>query len=264
MMNCGDCIFKIMDDGPPMSGGPFGGGQIGCKANRVQKFIDKGAASLNLPKQCYELKQFCNMHRQELWLEEFGPVIMHGANLLEEAAKLARKEVTSTFGIALFDNHTVDMQTFEKSIDNIVSSARDYGLDKVKIVVAFQQNRPVSQTLHMINEYSNQDVYIMGTTVFDPIWNVSQELEKEIFQKIVNQQYFIKLKVGEVVPDNLFSKIDKIVNDDLKQVSIFESESAIACHVGIVREAYLEFQSYDKMVDHLLKISRDGANYCKI
>lgn len=250
-MDCQHCIFKIMDAGPPMSGGPYGGCQIGCVAGRL-----KDASPDMLKGKYYELDSFCNMHRQEAWKEKNS----HALDLV----KIARTEIASTFGIVLFDVAGADMSEFKRSIDHVVTSARQYEIDRVRIVVAFQQIRPVSQTLHLINEYSNQGVNIVGTTVFDPTWNISRELEKEMFQKVISQQYFIKLKVGDIVPENLFKEIDTIVNDELKKVVIFESGDVIATHRGLVRDAYLEFNDYDKMIEHLLNISRDGANYCQI
>ena len=236
-----------MDEGPPMSGGPWGGCQVGCEANRLQKLIDKGRAS-RTPDQCsYELTQFCNMHRTEEWRDLKEPPYIENA----------REEITLSFGVIIEDDPNKPFSDLEKTVMSL--RKLDYDKENIKIVISTDNNRDVAQLVGLV--HSAQE-YIKDVEFIAHLHEIKPLKDKECFQKVVNYNFFVRVEAGAEVSTHEFANIESVINDDLKQVSMFKNKGGITyCPSSVVRSLYLNYNDYELMISDLENISKEQEMY---
>lgn len=242
-MDCDKCVFNIRDDGPPMSGGPFGGGQVGCKADRLQKFIDKGKATREGGASSYELTQFCNMYRTDEWEGDLDKAI---------------SETKPMFGV-IINSSDSNIDLVKKSLDSIKSV--NYVKNYVKVVISMPHlGKQINELMHMVNEMVKLDFhceFVLHLTD-DPAIT-----EKSAFQKIYSAGYFVYMEAGEELDPDFFNYVDKSVNEKLDMVCMFEDGGISICHQGVVNSIYLECKGYKDMLNRLRDESKQKGVYDK-
>jgi hypothetical protein len=71
--------------------------------------------------------------------------------------------------------------------------------------------------------------------------------------KLINAAYLVKLDVWKVktLDKDLFSKIDKITNDEMEPIVILKEDGFYVALKNLVNKFYLDFNDYDKTIDFL-------------
>lgn len=247
-MDCSECLFKEV---VPTSGGPLGGPQVGCHANRVHRFSELGQAEY--ADGYYELKRFCNMYRSTDWFED-------KEMLLEEKLELAIEQSQPTFGVCIYDSLDHSIQDVQVTIDSIVNS--DYNHDKIGVLLSTSlQMKPedIVQITHKTQETIKQ-----FATITHLYTGNDQMRDTEVFQKLVGATHFVKLTPSQKVPKNYFKNINESMNVNLDRISYYEQDNVVAIPSKVVRETYLDHNDYDAMVAFVEKISKQQGAYKKL
>ena len=105
-MNCDKCVFNIKF-----------GFQTGCKADRIQKFIDKGKATRKTGASSYELTQFCNMYRED-----------------DTPLSVAKEQADVTIGVVVLDDPSKDIEELIKTVESLETAITRYKKNKVSLV----------------------------------------------------------------------------------------------------------------------------------
>jgi hypothetical protein len=215
------------------------GGQVGCKADRLQKFIDRGKATKEAGTTSYELTQFCNLYRsQQVDLDQ------------------ARKDVMPLFGVVVNHHLSRSQIDIEKSVNALLEL--DYPPEKVKIILSC----PTSQDFELMMHYTNilkqkyRAVELILHLVYDQFTK-----DRECFSKLLQATYFVKFDSGFEIDPNIFSKVDNVLNVDLKQTCMFQSPGISIVLKSVVQEKYYESCDYDKTIDLIRKIAMEQNKY---
>jgi len=243
-MDCSKCVFNIMDDGPPMSGGPFGGGQVGCKVGRLQKFIDKGKAKRRgIVSTSYELTQFCNMYREE-----------------ECDADKQRYNVMPLFGIVVSitpEDTLEELTEFCRHLESL-----EYPKEKLKIVLSVPSGLKYAEgVLHLFNMLK---VNFIAAELVLHLHNEGNVKDNETFKKLLEATYFVKVGVKDRFNLDVFQVIDDLLNDELKQLCFVENNSICIVLRSVIQQIYYNYESYEKAVEGLKTISMEQNKYEKI
>lgn len=241
-MDCGDCVFNITDDGPPMSGGPYGGRQIGCEANRLQKFIDKGKAEMRIGETTYELTQFCNMYRDT-----------------DIDFETAKDQVMPLFGVVVNMGKTKKIEDLSATVDSLLEM--DYPPKKVKIVISTVSTQSVEAVMNQVHRL--QEKYLASEAVFH-LHDITPHRETECFKKLLQSTYFVRMISGSTLDSSVFKFIDKDINDDLNMTCMYESDRVTIVNKKVIRDLYLKFNDYGKTVDHIRALCLDKGLYKKL
>lgn len=246
-MDCKDCIFAEYGQVKrPM----MPDGQIGCACDRLDTFLDNNEAYLAAGGSYYELTKFCNMYRNEEWHSEH--------NYGDEVA-IAREEVMPLFGIAVWDTPTGTMSDLEKTTMSLTQV--EYPREKMKVVLSTFNARGVHDVVHLVNRLQGD---IRNSSAIFHLVDDRRNKDTEVFKKLVEATFFVHIKSGSVLPEDLFELIDKSMNEDLERVCMWEGEGFTVIHKKVVTGLYLQFDDYDKMVDHIREIAKEQNVYQKV
>ena len=233
-MDCSNCIFC---ESIPASGGP----QSGCSANRIETLKKRG--KVEYVDGYYHLTQFCNMHRTENWNKD----------TVEEA----RQEVMLSFGVVIKDDVSMDTSDLERCVMSFCDA--EYSKDKIKIVISTTPERDVARLVNIIHKAQES---IANVEFVSHLHDISSLKEKECFQKIVNYNMFGHTTPKSICKPDDLSKIDSIINDELKQISMFKTSSGISYAPSkTVRSLYLNYNDYEMMTSDLERISKEQRMY---
>lgn len=226
--NCEKCSFAIFKNDS----------QIGCKAGRLEKFHDlkKSVEHSENDKKWFILKRFCNMYREK-----------------EKSVQEARNEVKLSFGIMIYDNFESDSL---ESLDSI--KELDYDKDKLKIIFITNSQKDISHKASIIQGLINDG--------FDAqlILNFEESLfERTAFIKCIGLNYVLKLNTDQKISNDFISKIDKSLNDDLETVLMFECQNVACFPFWFVNQEYLNYNSFDNMIDGLREKTTNANMYKK-
>jgi hypothetical protein len=223
--------------------------QEGCECGRVKVLEGRGEAYKTGAKPYYELTKFCNMYRTEEWQEKQD----------ELALEAARQEVMPLFGIAVYDQIDKKINDLQRTVDSIL--ATNYQRNKIKVILSTFQDRGVSAVANIINNLQLEVKH--SSAVFQLLGN-DYIKDTEAFKKLAQATYLVKVKSGEEIPPDIFTEIDRSMNDDLERIVMFEGDGFSIISKKVVTDLYLEHMDYDKMVNHIRKISQEQNVYKKI
>ena len=260
IMNCSKCCFAQCT--PPSSGGPFGIWQEGCKANRLEKFLERGEASIPQKpvfdfeenNQYYELTRFCNMNRDYNWYKS-----KEGSS--DEILAIAKKESDVNFGILI----DIDKQS-EQELKNTINSIKeiDYASDKITCVISvLEKNLHTQIYANLVEELKSEGVNCKLVIHF-----TKQQLiiDTDSITPIMDARsaYVCKVVAGALFDSNVCSKVNACINKDLEQVTVFDSSGSILINRNVINGLYMEYQDYNLMVNGVLSLSKEQNNYKKI
>ena len=231
-MDCSKCVFKIEE----------GDIQTGCLADSLETLIDLGKANLPTEKTAYELTQFCNLYREE-------------PTDLDQA----KRNVKPLFGVVVNHDLSRSKIDIEKSVNALLEL--DYPEEKVKIILSC----PTSQDFELMMHYTN--ILKKKYRAVELILHLIDEQftkDRECFSKLLQATYFVKFDSGFEIDPNAFSKVDDILNVDLKQVCMFGSPGISIVLRNIVQEKYYEGGNYDKTIDLIKQVAMEQNKYEEI
>lgn len=230
-MDCNNCVFKVTDDGV----------QVGCKAERLQTFIDNKAAEKK--DNYYELTQFCNLYRNnECVLEE------------------ERAKIMPLFGIVIYHKDQT-MQDLEKTVESIMDL--DYPSEKIKVVISVDKvpKSHIDPYLNITNTLKKR------FRAVELVINFSEDQaikDTECFKRLAQASYFVKINSGLTFDRQVFRSIDERINKDMKKIIMFESSSATIILKGAMNSQYVHFYNYDLATEHLRELSIKQGCYEKV
>ena len=268
-MDCSKCIFAITT--PPMSGGPFGSWQCGCRVDRLETLKRRGEAHLPEPTlegeayNFYKLDRFCNMYRTSKWKREQG---------IKNTEKSAKEESTCSFGIVV-DISSQSEEEIKKTTRSI--SEVCYKKEKIIVVLSARNSQKtqilVSKTHDLLEDGIDCQLVLHNDpdSVDDPLLKeralleAGKQRDRDSFMKPMQnrQSFLLKIRGGQTLDEDFFNFIDREVNELLVKSVFFEDPkngiSALA--FGVVNAAYLDFLDYDLMSKELKNLSVDQNSY---
>lgn len=193
--SCKDCLFAIYN----------GNTQIGCEANRIEKFKNHVIEAYDDEKEFYVLNRLCNLYRFKSW------------NNGEKDLEKARSESSVVFDII------IDCDNIDDSMrDDLIDIIKKIGYNKHKITLlrAYNTDRDITAKLMYILHYFPNINISMYFEKQETIYSI---LSKSIglFHVIVNETNYTNLDV-------FMSKINSYINEDLKQSVLYKSDDKIA------------------------------------
>lgn len=232
-MNCSKCVFKVEDEGV----------QTGCGVGRLQKLIDKGRADMPVGETAYELKQFCNMYREG-----------------ENDADKQRYNVMPLFGIVVSiapDNTIEELTEFCSHLNSL-----KYPKEKLKIILSVPSGLKYAEgVLHLFNILK---VNFIAAELVLHLHNEGNVKDNETFKKLLEATYFVKVGVKDRFNLDVFQLVDKMLNDELKQLCFIENNSIHIVLKSVIQQIYYNYESYEKAVEGLKTISMEQDKYEKI
>lgn len=229
-ISCEGCVFSINSEGV----------QTGCLANRLRKFMERGARKYYGEKS-YRVPKLCNMYRDSKWRSGEDQT-------LDSLLGKAKYEAQPMFGIALRDDPQKPFSELEKSVESILKM--DYDRDKIKTVISSFPGRGLSAVSHLVNLM--QEAGHKNSSCIFHIMHQSKTKDTEIFKRLVQGHYFVNVQVGTLLDPGLFNLIDDSLNNKLESIYLFEGDGFSVAPKSIVTKMYLDFNNYDKMINHLM------------
>lgn len=232
-MDCSQCKFRIIDNNK----------QVGCQAERIDKFIDNGTAVLNSEHGCYELKQFCNMY------------VSDDNDLIDR--EFIRNKIKPLFGIVihLTSNDTAEQAT--KACEHIKSL--NYPQEKVKVVISAPKG--LKYAMHLVNLAQMLRTRYGAAELVLHLHDEKKARDNETFSKLVQATYFVKMGVHDRLDLDIFEKIDHLINSEMKQVCFIENNSVNIVLKSSIQYMYYNYGCYDETVEGLKTISVEQDKY---
>ena len=244
-MDCSECIFieRIAS-----SGGPLGGPQCGCHADRIKHLAKKDKSEYK--NGVYHLDRFCNMYRQEDWKSK--------DETLQESLQRAKDEIEIIFGVLIEDDPSKPMEDIEQAVKSVIQS--DYPKDKILLLISTGEYRNISEMVHLVNVTQEE---IEGTELIIHKYSGMQQMrEKECFEKLFLSHYFVKMLPHSRVSQNFFSSINNSLNTEMEKITMYENDCGVkAINKSIARSLYLEYGNYDKMCFAVKELSSKEGMY---
>jgi len=249
--SCRGCTFAEYTDHPntirDISGGLLPQIQTGCRANRLDLFRDRHEAWTTV-EPYYSLSKFCNMYRGTDWVELNG-----------DDPNKARKEVMPLFGIGIYDHPERTLEDLQKTVDSLANM--DYPKEKTKVVISTFSSRGPSEVAHIVNKLQ-EDIYT-SCAIFHLV-DMKSLRDKEIFGKLIEASYFVRIEAGKALPPDIFNIIDSSQNDEVNSVVMYEGDGFSIIHKSAVNNLYLKFLDYDKLVDHTRGLAQEQNVYKRL
>lgn len=224
-MDCSKCIFSVDEDG----------NQVGCQADRIEKFIAKGKAEKPEGESHYHLHQFCNMYRTE----QVG----------DDSLANAKKQTDVTVGVVVMDDPSLPSESLYKTVESICEAIKAYKDNKVAVVFSVGVNWKGDQVVQLVNEYQAKGIRCQAVVhryLFDP-----KVRETEAFQKIASVGWMGIVKSGDTIKRNTFVNINKMINENLEQIVCFKSNKSLFLFSNLVRSQYLNYKSFEDMANDI-------------
>lgn len=225
--------------------------QVGCECDRLDTFEERGEAYQTLGSPYYQLTKFCNMYRTEDWVDD---------DKRGREVSAAREEVMPLFGIAVWDHQDATFDDLDKTVMSMANMV--YPTKKMKMMVSTFQSRGVGAVADLINRV--QAMEFINTVATFHLHEHRALRDTEIFKKLVQGTFFVHIEAGYVLPPDLFEVIDNSMNDQLERFVMWEGEGWSAIHKKVATSLYLQFNDYDKLVDHVRDIAQQQNVYRKV
>lgn len=245
---CKECVFAQFEQTQP-----WHKTQVGCLFDRVDKFKNRGtnvewvegdAVSAN------EVHVFCNNIRSEPWLKE------HKVSV-EEGMKKVRKDNTINWSGIVY--------TYSNNIQEIKNSVLSLSKSKIKpekiMVSVFNKDIDYIELVSGIRAMSINNV------IFNRI--IENKYEKYLVDYSVNlitSNFYMEVLAGQTIQEDTISKIDNLINDDCKMVSMAKNEDGTIQFINRLVHKSLygneQLESEDKKISSIEeKLVEANSNY---
>lgn len=195
---CKGCVFAQRENGK----------QKGCQLDRLEKLGFRE----NHDGESFSVERFCNTARPKEWLESLS---------FEESLdikKTVMKEVTPRVGFLIYFDSDADdaIKLLEKSVQEAVS--QEY--EPRYIIVAnkkVEYNEAIQKILkELLPEDTEHHIVQMLKKVEKKV-----EVIDECFRHALNGWLYTTTS-GETIPSNLLAAINKIINQEMKRLTVVE------------------------------------------
>lgn len=239
-MDCKECIFADY----------YNDVQVGCKAERLDKFIEDNAAQIDKDNKYYNLTKFCNLYRTESWANNTTAEI----NDLQRA----RSEVMPLFGIVITHGDNNSVEELKKTVDSILNI--EYPQEKVKVIISSPQIH-FNEIVHFVNVLKEK--FKSSESIFHIVTDTYTK-DTESFRKIIDSTYFVSTRSGETIDKDLFLYIDKSMNDELNKMCMFDLGATTIILKKVMLNVYLKFKDYELASNHIRTLCINQNKYEKI
>lgn len=224
--SCKECIFAKYD----------GKTQIGCLADRIEKFKDYLIEAYDEDKEFYVIKRFCNLFRFSSW---------NGGNADVEKAK---KETCTTFDILINCN---DIN--EEYKNKILYELKNLNYESKKIKVVFY---------HLYTLPKEQKRIIKDLLIDHPNYTISVVLDEKEFLQLYAQNsgncfhiIFDQNNIDNI--SNFINKVNYLINEDMQKFVICRNDKKLAisnmmCRL-IYTDLYINYDTNIKSVEENIK-----------
>jgi hypothetical protein len=196
---CRDCVFAVFNEQLTK--------QEDCRFNRLERFIASGRAELVEDEETnlkyYKINTFCNRCRNSDWAKDY-----------ENPDERVIEQTITRLGYVLIANS-----------DNNIT------LSTLKSLLS-QNIKPTKIAVVFYNAYHNLINFrekIKGIEAKIDIVNVIDKddmnhLLDHGYRRLLNTNYMVSVKAGFELPKSFSSKLDNLINEDLKQISLVTTE----------------------------------------
>ena len=88
--------------------------------------------------------------------------------------------------------------------------------------------------------------------------------DNETFKKLLEATYFVKVGVKDRFNLDVFQVVDKMLNDELKQLCFIENNSIHIVLKSVIQQIYYNYETYEKAIEGLKLISMEQNKYDKV
>ena len=239
--SCKECVFAVYED-------DFFYTQTGCAANKINEHEAQGhlIEAYDDEKEFYVIDCLCTYFRPPAW------------NQGKPDLDLIAQENLPKFCIAVYtDDITGDK--WKKTADSI----RAISYNKNNMVIIISQSISFNaEKKRMATEFharlSSYDINAEVVTLFN-----HNLRDYETFKHSDNG-YLIKIDVGELVPCDMFDKIDRSLNKDLARAVVFNDGETTAISFFTFRARYPQHKNYHDFEESVTKEARSCNLYLDI
>ena len=238
-MDCEGCIFAEIEDDY----------QYGCAAGRISKFAEDGdiVAVDGEKTSFFGLKRFCNLYRDDEWLENN---IEGNAGVDDKPVQEALTESEPVFGIVVYDVSCDGKNDLDKTIESIKNI--NYNKKKIQVVLS---SRPlnsgkiqVSDLVHKCNQINEIGIEC------HLVLNRTQEIPKrdyDAFSKFSSVSHLIKSTSCDAIPEYMLKEIHTSLNIDMEKNLVFQHGSISCISFPVVNNEYLKYNDFELMVESI-------------
>lgn len=207
---CRECIFAEFEQTQP-----WHKKQTGCRFNRIDKFKARGtnvvwkegdAVSAN------EVHVFCNMLRNQSWADEHKEPL----SLLELKA---RKDNQIKWDAVVWSKEVKCVDDIKSTVLSLIQQT----VQPTKILISIDNKDVDFPNLVMIIRGLDLKIPVFFNKVLDskyPRYLIDHSLSKS------SSQYYMCIKSGTKIKEDLVSKIDCEINDECKMVAIAKNNDS--------------------------------------
>lgn len=220
-----------------------------CKFGRLQRYKNLNKVLPNY-EEAPVINELCNLCRTTEWAES-------KENPMEEA----RKSVMPSFGIAVLDMDNEGLESIVSTLMDI-----DYPENLIKIIF-YTNNSNMQEKIPLLHKL--QTKFKNSKICFELQEREKEEIDSEVFQYLVNSDYFVKVYPYSNIYSDMFLMIDDMLNEKLSAYACYEfdhknKKSGSIIQKNIVRKIYLQYHDYDKMQEDLFTQSKHSKLFCRI
>jgi len=228
-MTCEDCIFAEYKDTL----------QYGCAADRINKFMQRGETIVSTSTKSYGLKRFCNLYRNQEWLDK--------QEIEDAPLDIAIKEIEPTFGIVIYDRN-VTGRNIKKTVESIKNL--DYDQKRIFVVINYipHPNKVDPYVEEHVEITNSINAYGIKTSLILNRVNEPRTIDYNAFSKCRSASHLIKMDSLSEIPKDMLKNINTSLNIDLEKIILFRHKSISCVSFPTANNEYLNHNDFDKMI----------------
>src|SRR6056300_1404439 len=226
--------------------------QVGCLTGRLEKFREEGEileTRESEGKTYSVIGRLCNYFRLQRWAEKYED---------KDLVEIVEKESEPTFALVI-DCEDHSPEKLEKTLNDLIEL--DYNRRKLTIVLHIDGTRDIWQLVHQVNLLKK---YFPRVLLISNSQRQKNIKDYDIFSKCANMYFFTTMKIGGDISPDLFNDINHIINYDLKKIAFVETKDTQSVISSVVKDKYLDFNDYEKMLKYVRQFSIDSDMYACI
>lgn len=215
---CANCIFAEWDHSEYHGDDDIPPTQTGCSMNRLESF--KQNCDVQLEDGSYIIPRICNTFRDQQWLDQ--TLEDSEVEIDDNCKKYVREFVKISTGVVIIEDTDEPLQKcysrLLRTMDNLY--AMDIPVNSVVIVLNNNSISPyeyiIDRVEPLMREYNDMPFLAIRNFEENPVF----ERLVDVGAKKVDNTFFFALRAGDKVPKDFTSKLDRAINDQMKQISL--------------------------------------------